>query len=349
MVYCCLHWDIAKLVRQWILTPSLRRFESCYPSHIAASFSLPRFFKGCVKMVYGIKDKLYKGDQNCDITVEIISQNEFLERNKKHAYSRVITQNISAARYCKAELFKGCVIGTFFIPDKKDLLSKNKDINFYIEQKRIVFADDTNTVAKILEQMQKTHTWERASIAYFFFDFMQFLIFDDSLYLQSYEEMLSKIEENLINKIPKNFYNHIIRYRREMLIMSSYYEQLIDMCETLYDAENEVFSDNERELFILYSNRVSRLSSITRMLREYILQIREMYQSRVDEQQNKVITVLTLITAIFLPLTLIAGWYGMNFEYMPELHYKYGYAVICIISAVVVITEIIIFKIKKFF
>ena len=85
------------------------------------------------------------------------------------------------------------------------------------------------------------------------------------------------------------------------------------------------------------------------MLREYILQIREMYQSRVDEQQNKVITVLTLITAIFLPLTLIAGWYGMNFEYMPELHYKYGYAVVCIISAVVVITEIIIFKIKKFF
>lgn len=72
-----------------------------------------------------------------------------------------------------------------------------------------------------------------------------------------------------------------------------------------------------------------------------------MYQTQVDIQQNRVITFLTVVTTIFLPLTLITGWYGMNFSNMPELGWKYGYLIIIVLAIEVLIAEICYLKKKK--
>ena len=85
------------------------------------------------------------------------------------------------------------------------------------------------------------------------------------------------------------------------------------------------------------------------LLRENVLQIRELYQSMQDARQNKIMAVITIVTTIFLLLTLITGWYGMNFVYMPELQWRYGYFAVIMISLIIVIAEIIYFKKKKFF
>ena len=58
-------------------------------------------------------------------------------------------------------------------------------------------------------------------------------------------------------------------------------------------------------------------------------------------------TLLTLVTSIFLPLTLIAGWYGMNFKYMPELQMRYAYPVVIAVSVAIVIGCLVWFKKKK--
>ena len=96
-------------------------------------------------------------------------------------------------------------------------------------------------------------------------------------------------------------------------------------------------------------HRVERLQNHVHLLRENVLQIRELYQSMQDARQNKIMVVITIVTTIFLPLTLITGWYGMNFVYMPELQWRYGYFTVILISLIIVIAEIIYFKKKKFF
>ena len=96
-------------------------------------------------------------------------------------------------------------------------------------------------------------------------------------------------------------------------------------------------------------HRVERLQNHVHLLRENVLQIRELYQSMQDARQNKIMVVITIVTTIFLPLTLITGWYGMNFVYMPELQWRYGYFAVIMISLIIVIAEIIYFKKKKFF
>ena len=72
-----------------------------------------------------------------------------------------------------------------------------------------------------------------------------------------------------------------------------------------------------------------------------------MNQSQLHIRETKSMNLLTIISSIFLPLTLIAGWYGMNFKFMPELSWRGGYIYVAILSIVIVIIEIIIFKRKK--
>ena len=90
-----------------------------------------------------------------------------------------------------------------------------------------------------------------------------------------------------------------------------------------------------------------RLRDIVIGQREYVMQLRDLIQSQLDVRQNRIMTVLTVVTSIFLPLTLIAGWYGMNFRYMPELEWRYSYPLVILISIVIVIVCLLWFKRKK--
>ena len=84
----------------------------------------------------------------------------------------------------------------------------------------------------------------------------------------------------------------------------------------------------------------------TKALREYGLQLREMFQAEMDLRQNRIMKILTIVTTIFLPLSLVAGWYGMNFSGMPELTWKYGYPAVIAASALIVLLCLYIMKRK---
>ena len=93
---------------------------------------------------------------------------------------------------------------------------------------------------------------------------------------------------------------------------------------------------------------VIRLREESQLLREYCTQIQSLFQSEIDIRQNRIMQILTIVTTIFLPLTLLVGWYGMNFSGMPELHWKYGYPAIILVSVAVVVLSLWVCKKKKF-
>ena len=86
---------------------------------------------------------------------------------------------------------------------------------------------------------------------------------------------------------------------------------------------------------------------MTTSLADYTAQIRDLSQAQIDLKQNKIMTILTVITSIFMPLTLIAGWYGMNFVYMPEFQSPVAYPIVIGVSVMIVIVSLIFFKRKK--
>ena len=90
-----------------------------------------------------------------------------------------------------------------------------------------------------------------------------------------------------------------------------------------------------------------RLREEAQALREYAMQVREEYQAQIDLKQNRVMQILTVVTVVFMPLTLIAGWFGMNLK-MPEFEWDYGYPMVIGLSVVVVALCMLICKKKKF-
>jgi len=100
--------------------------------------------------------------------------------------------------------------------------------------------------------------------------------------------------------------------------------------------------------FDMFQSKMEQLADETQMLREYAMQVQDVYQSEIEIKQNDVMKMLTIVTTIFLPLTLIAGWYGMNFEHMPEIKSQYAYPVIIAASVMIVSASLYYFKKKKF-
>lgn len=80
-------------------------------------------------------------------------------------------------------------------------------------------------------------------------------------------------------------------------------------------------------------------------LLDYSQQLRDVYQSQVDAKQNKTIELLTVISSVFFPLTLLTSWYGMNFKNMPEL--ENGYPVVVVAAIFIVVGTVWLFKRKK--
>ena len=95
------------------------------------------------------------------------------------------------------------------------------------------------------------------------------------------------------------------------------------------------------------SDRIQRLDSNVRLLKDYMVQVQNSYQAQVDMNLNHIMYFFTVITTIFLPLTLIVGWYGMNFKNMPELNWRFGYPLVILLSIITVVLCILFFKKNK--
>jgi magnesium transporter len=131
--------------------------------------------------------------------------------------------------------------------------------------------------------------------------------------------------------------------------LKTHYEQLIDLSQELEENENGFFSSKNLRYFRMWTERVMRLQDIVSSLREHSMQVRDLLHSQLETKQNRVMTILTVVSTIFMPLTLIVGWYGMNFKYMPELDIPIAYPIVLIVSVLIVVISIIFFKKKKFF
>lgn len=98
----------------------------------------------------------------------------------------------------------------------------------------------------------------------------------------------------------------------------------------------------------LYDN-ILQINESVEIQREMTSGLLEMYLTTINNKMNEVMKVLTIVTSVFIPLTLITGIYGMNFDYMPELHYKYSYFIVLGIMVLIFIILIRFFKRKRWF
>lgn len=254
----------------------------------------------------------------------------------------------SEIHFSKVEEVADAYIGSLRIPTY-ELERHHHSFQFVIQKEQVVFVDDSDEVLQYLDIMATTRVWKSPDIGVFFTDFLETVAKDDILFLEHMENSLQHMEElGLENKWESDFNQNINSIRRKILKFSHYYLQLEDLATNLVEDDGEILGSHYSRGMAAFLNKIGRLREETLMLRDYSIQVREMYHSNIDERRNEIMKVLTIVTTIVLPLTLITGWYGMNFYNMPELAWKYGYVMIIFISILVVGWCIWLFKRKKF-
>lgn len=213
--------------------------------------------------------------------------------------------------------------------------------------------DDMNRIWEYFDSVVERYNTEKHSLGEavperFLYFFLDKLIMDDRIILENMEFHMSELETQMLQeRIHPGFVNEILRWKRELMYIWNYYEQLIDLGEVLRDNENEMFPEENAGKFAIFADRIHRLNENVRHLKEYTVQLRETHDAMLDYNLNNIMKFFTVITTIFLPLTLIAGWYGMNFRYMPELDWRYGYPAVILFSVGVVAALLVAFKKHK--
>lgn len=247
----------------------------------------------------------------------------------------------------KAEVNYDSLTGTFSIPDRSNMEETSR-FAFALDEKGVVFIDDCGMAQQIIHEIKRTKKWRLPSLERFIYDFLEMIINLDRDRLESYDSELGKIE-NLIEREDAELdsVERANEIRGDLRILRVHYEQLLDFTQELEENENNFFKPDNLRYFRLFSNRIERFRDTAKAVEDHAVQIRDIYKAHTDIKQNRIMTVLTVVTTIFMPLTLIVGWYGMNFRYMPELDSVWGYPVIIAVSLLVLIGSLLYFKKKK--
>ena len=158
---------------------------------------------------------------------------------------------------------------------------------------------------------------------------------------------LDDMEDAVINSDDELTSIRLNEIRVDIRDLRNHYEQLLDLGEVFEENDNGFFKENNLRYFRMFINRVERLRDTSNSIKDYTIQIRDEYKTHLDIKQNHIMTILTMVTTIFTPLTLIVGWYGMNFRYMPELEYTWSYPFVFLGCISISVFILIFFKRKN--
>ena len=165
--------------------------------------------------------------------------------------------------------------------------------------------------------------------------------------VDSIDAQLEKIEESILEKPLKSHLSQILVMRRETSFLENTLEMIARVLNQIAsDQQTKLSSDCKKQIRSLY-DRLTYLRGNLENQHNRIIILREAYNSSLSATLNETIRTLTVIATIVLPLTLIAGIYGMNFDFMPELEWSYGYYYALSLMAALAISLVSYFKIKK--
>jgi magnesium transporter len=165
--------------------------------------------------------------------------------------------------------------------------------------------------------------------------------------LDSIGQQIEQIEDDIYKDSTGHEFRKIQRLKKELIYLRKALYPLRDaMNKLVKDDSGFVNSSNARFFSDVYSHVAHLIDSLD-TYKDLTSGLMDIYINTLNTRMNEVMKVLTIISTIFIPLTFIVGVYGMNFDFMPELHWKYGYLVVWGMMFLLVVVMFWFFKYKK--
>lgn len=163
--------------------------------------------------------------------------------------------------------------------------------------------------------------------------------------LSRVEEKIEEFEDDVINDSNKLQINELYNLRRELLFIKTSVWPIKDIISGMIKEDSSI-SNITKDYLKDVLDHVVQIMDFTVVYREMISNIFDTHLSNASNKMNKIMTTLTIFSAIFIPLTFFAGIYGMNFIYLPELSFKYGYPIFWVVCISIATGMLLFFKRK---
>lgn len=308
-------------------------------------------------MFYEITDDLHEADplriDPQKLTVGCITSEELQKYGRDFGFDE---ETITASQKANPMFRTGVdVHGSYTFAELKVV---NRDghednLSIYLKRNFLLVVDindeDDSTVSSFIKAVKK-YPVERINEERIVFCCIEALLSDGNMIVEEIRNRLTVMEESIIkNSTGKAFNIELFELKKKILKYYNYYGQFLDITETLEENENDILNEENLIYITNLTAKIKRLYDDMDQLADAADHIQDAYATMLDQHMNSTMKVLTVLTTVFFPLTIVVGWYGMNFKYMPELSWKYGYVYVCLLSVLVIAVLIIIGKKKKWF
>lgn len=183
-------------------------------------------------------------------------------------------------------------------------------------------------------------------------DYLAYALIDsivDSYFhiLEKIGDKLVQLEEDLISSPDSSMLTTIHHYKRELLLLRKSVWPLREVISQMHKEASPLISEGT-QLYLrdLYDHTVQAIDTLE-IFRDTVTGLQDLYMSSVSNRMNEIMKVLTIMASIFIPLTFVAGIYGMNFENIPELKWRYGYFMLWGFMVCCATAMIVYFRRKK--
>jgi magnesium transporter len=183
-------------------------------------------------------------------------------------------------------------------------------------------------------------------------DYMTYAILDmivdqNFVLLETLDEILDSIEDELLTNPTAATLASIQRIKRELISIRRSVLPVRDMLNAIIRSDSALIHERVHIYLRDVYDHALRISESIESYRDILSGLMDIYVSSVSNKMNEIMKILTVFASIFIPLTFIAGIYGMNFEYMPELRWKWAYPVLWIAFITIPVVLLVYFRKKK--
>ncbi|NIQ16469.1 MAG: magnesium/cobalt transporter CorA, partial [Candidatus Dadabacteria bacterium] len=233
----------------------------------------------------------------------------------------------------------------------------DKDNNLNFEQFSFILFSDTlitfqEKVGDVFEPVRNRIRKKIGKVRIKGVDYLTYALIDsivDHYYLVSEKihDQINELENNILEKQDSKLLKEIYALKKELLILSRYIRPSKELINRLENLESLIICDSTKKYIKDLHDHIIDVNDTLNLYREMVSGLIDTYLNLSSNKMNEVMKVLTIMASIFIPLTFIAGIYGMNFNNMPELQKSWGYPVVLFLMGIVAAIMLIYFKIKK--
>lgn len=213
----------------------------------------------------------------------------------------------------------------------------------------ITFSEKPNTMLKGLEErLEKNFSKLRNSSL----DYLSYRVVDsivDHYYftLEWLTNVLADLELELVEKPSKKHINTILTFKKQWLVLRKAFYPLREAFRRMTNLEEPYMGSAGKHYMADLNDHLQSIGETMEIIRATLDNLMDLYNSTVSNKMNEVMQVLTIVSTIFIPITFIAGIYGMNFENMPELGWENGYYYVLFLMLSIGLSMVVYMKRKR--